>query len=489
MLRVDDAEADGFLPIDASGYGPGHFSPVAPILARSPAPKREAEKKGTVFGSVVNLCATAMGAGVLSLPHAFAQMGALLGIMTVYIIAFFSDMSLVFLSRCSQCSDRHSFEGVATHYLGARGAKILNAALVVLLFGGSTLMMIVIMDLLPRVVQGAVGGVCTNPDPDAAANWSPPVDGDCWFGSRLFVGMVAVAAVFPLNLVKDLRALKYTSACAVFCLGYFVSCLVAKMAKQGHLYRPPDSDATDVVLVNSKYTILIALPIVLSAYLCQFNIFKIEAELRSSDKHKINRVIHIAMLGIAATVYAFGGLLGYFLFGANVRNDLLKEFKNDDVVMQVARGAIGLTNMLKIPLLMMPFREAINAAIIIPLCRDFCSDSFLRKKPVVAAETLAIMAVLFLAAYFLESISKDLALLGCTAGTTICFILPSIIYLRCLDDADRAKVSPSTLQAWSWGSVGGRRIDRIIAYAMLYGGVLMSVSSMITTLVHWNDMQ
>ena len=73
VLRVDDAEADGFLPIDASGYGPGHFSPVAPLLARSPAPKREAEKKGTVFGSVVNLCATAMGAGVLSLPHAFAQ--------------------------------------------------------------------------------------------------------------------------------------------------------------------------------------------------------------------------------------------------------------------------------------------------------------------------------------------------------------------------------------------------------------------------------
>ena len=67
------------------------------------------------------------------------------------------------------------------------------------------------------------------------------------------------------------------------------------------------------------------------------------------------------------------------------------------------------------------------------------------------------MAVLFIAAYYLESISKDLALLGCTAGTTICFILPSIIYLRCLDDADRAKVSPSTLRAWSWGSVCGRR--------------------------------
>ena len=119
----------------------------------------------------------------------------------------------------------------------------------------------------------------------------------------------------------------------------------------------------------------------------------------------------------------------------------------------------------------------------------FCSDSFLKEKPVVAAETLLIMAVLFIAAYYLESISKDLALLGCTAGTTICFILPSIIYLRCLDDADRAKVSPSTLRAWSWGSVCGRRIDRLIAYAMLWGGVLLSFASMITTLVHWNDMQ
>ena len=37
--------------------------------------------KASIFASVVNLCATAMGAGVLSLGHGFANTGWLLGIL------------------------------------------------------------------------------------------------------------------------------------------------------------------------------------------------------------------------------------------------------------------------------------------------------------------------------------------------------------------------------------------------------------------------
>ena len=39
----------------------------------------EGARSGTVASSVVNLCATAMGAGVLSLPKAFSNAGMLLG--------------------------------------------------------------------------------------------------------------------------------------------------------------------------------------------------------------------------------------------------------------------------------------------------------------------------------------------------------------------------------------------------------------------------
>lgn len=45
--------------------------------------QEEEEKQGTVMSSVVNLCATAMGAGVLSLPHAFAQCGIALALVMV----------------------------------------------------------------------------------------------------------------------------------------------------------------------------------------------------------------------------------------------------------------------------------------------------------------------------------------------------------------------------------------------------------------------
>ena len=83
-----------------------------------------------------------------------------------------------------------------------------------------------------------------------------------------------------------------------------------------------------------------------------------------------------------------------------------------------------------------------------------------------------------------------LALLGCTAGTMICFILPSVIYLRCLDAQQEAKVSQHTLAQWQWARVlGGRRLDRVVAYTMLWGGVLLSLASLIATLALWNDIQ
>lgn len=56
-----------------------------PELVRASLQKESVidEKQGSVASSVVNLCATAMGAGVLSLPHAFAQCGIVLGVLMV----------------------------------------------------------------------------------------------------------------------------------------------------------------------------------------------------------------------------------------------------------------------------------------------------------------------------------------------------------------------------------------------------------------------
>lgn len=81
------------------------------------------------------------------------------------------------------------------------------------------------------------------------------------------------------------------------------------MALQWNKTKAEDVCPSNVVpvvgMTGSAHTVeelFLAIPIMISAFLCQFNIFKIDIELRDEDRPKMNRVIHIAIVGIAATV-------------------------------------------------------------------------------------------------------------------------------------------------------------------------------------------
>lgn len=75
-----------------------------------------------------------------------------------------------------------------------------------LLFGATILIQIVIMDLVPNVVQevGGCSAVCANSTIMIEANCFS----SCWWATRLVVGALVVALVFPLCLVKNISALR-----------------------------------------------------------------------------------------------------------------------------------------------------------------------------------------------------------------------------------------------------------------------------------------
>ena len=435
---------------------------LTPKTPRSPIGLRRS-KNSSIFASVVNLCATAMGAGVLSLGHGFANTGWLLGITCLFLFAVCSDLSLLFIVRSGRACGRHTLAGVAKHYLGSAGMWTANFSLVILLFFALVLVEIVAMDLLPPVIQSIAG---VSGDVGARADEMPI------YASRLVVGVVAVSAVFPLNLLKSLRSLKYTSTAAILFLGYFVSLLTVRFAQKLNGYgamgcageavkdtvcgalcgdtfeetmgaaachfpwnnAPMNTTCTvysPLIAANTgaPERIFLSLPLMISAFLCQFNILQIDHELDAANKPKIDRIIHIAILGICCTTYIIGGFLGYALEGNCVANDVLKDFSGDDFF-TAARFCIGLTNLFKIPLLLVPLRTVTNETL--------CALTAGRwpEKPAQASlfiETVVIYLVCFVTAYELGSISKDLDLLGSTVGIVVVFVIPALLYIKMLD--------------------------------------------------------
>ena len=619
-----------------SGPNPQWASPLSPVVIGSPTPwatasgggigavgavgggtggttkkSRRVREKGsgggggsTLFASVVNICATAMGAGILSLPRAMAKCGVVLGVGLVFLFAGLADLSLVLLLDCSHASGRRSFETVAQHYVGRIGRMTVKMALVVFLFGAIVLMMIVVADLFTPVVLQAAGGISPaparpasvntphqhypgglggpegsgggqqhtgnygavggdgggmdgrqslawsslslspapssssssassassfSPAPAPAANWHQPETHDQWYLSRVFVSGAGVIAVFPLTLVSKLSMLKYTSALALVFLAYLMIMIIVRFSQHvagaggaggaaTATHSPYPAINPSVQLARPSLEVGLAVPLFISSFACQFNIFKIEHELRPDLKPRIGTAVHIAIIGVAACTFSLGGALGYLLFGADVKNDLLEEWSGDNA-MTAARVAVGLTNLLKIPLLVLPLRDAIDdlrhcpcfnrkkrkkksdagrsggggggggaeegealqphgeAADSMPTssneddddhhhhhnnnnepndhgsaCAGLVADAAgsagtagtagaptvakgtTRTSPAFAAfivfvETIVIVGVCFVCAFKLGSISKDLDLLGSTAGAAVCLILPATFFL------------------------------------------------------------
>lgn len=155
LLSYAGDESPGPSHIDTVTNSPAgqRFAPVSPVATKSPIKKPSSKKQGSVISSITNLCATAMGAGVLSLPHVLANCGAALGVVLIYFTAVAADISCLMLVKCSRACHHYSMENVAKHYLGPAGYWFVNVCLVVLLYGALVLVEIVVMDLIPPVVQ------------------------------------------------------------------------------------------------------------------------------------------------------------------------------------------------------------------------------------------------------------------------------------------------------------------------------------------------
>jgi len=315
----------------------------------------------------------------------------------------------------------------------------------------------------------------------------------------VWIGLYAMALMFPLSVQDSITALRYTSFVGLSCIFYFWASLTYHFLMNPHV-------ASGVVAVRPVTPWFQGIPVMFSAYVCQFNIFKIDRELKPEAKAKIGQVIRIAIPGIATSAYITGGLIGYCMFGAAVKNDLLEEF-NHDVSMTVARLMLAACNMFKIPLMIIPMRTSIAEALKLP---ESVTKSLWGRVLMCAS----INAIVYIVAYNLESLSKALGLLGCTAGVLIAFIMPGLLRLKYLQMTggraipltvvstcniamgDIMMTSPRGMDNGSFISGAGEVSEpsrlqdfraRAAPFALISVATVAGVLSLVDIIAHWHD--
>ncbi|CAK8561692.1 unnamed protein product [Lathyrus sativus] len=370
-------------------------------------------------GSVFNLSTTIIGAGIMALPAAMKVLGLTIGIVSIIFLAFLAHTSLEILMRFSRVAKAQSYGDVMGGAFGSAGRLVFQIAVLLNNFGILVVYTIIIGDVLSGTSSSGTHHF------GVLEGWF----GEHWSTGRTFVLFVTTLVVFaPLGFFKRIDSLKYTSGLAVVLAIVFLvitaGITVFKLFN-GSIESP--RLLPNVTDMSSIWNLFTAAPVLVTAFVCHYNVHTIDNEL--GDSSSIQPVIS-ASLVLCSSIYILTALFGFLLFGESTLDDVLANFDTDlgvpysHVLNDIVRISYALHLMLVFPVIFFSLRFNLDD-LVFPTAEslelDNCRFSLI---------TTGLISLLYVAANFVPSIWDVFQFTGATATVCLGFIFPAAIALR-----------------------------------------------------------
>ncbi|KAL5582051.1 hypothetical protein UlMin_014493 [Ulmus minor] len=376
--------------------------------------------KGASFhGSVFNLSCTVIGSGIMSLPATLQVLGLVPGVVLIIIAAFFTEASIEMLLRFSKPGSASSYGDLMGDAFGKVGKILLQLSVIINNIGCLIVYMIIIEDVLSGTTSSGVrhAGVLEE--------WF----GEHWWTGRAFVLIVLTVAIpVPLICYKRIDSLRFTSAISITLAIVFLLVLIGITVYKlimGSIEMP--TWFPNITSWTSFFNLFTAVPVVVFAYVCHYNVHPIENELK--DSQQMRGVVQ-ASVALCATVYVMTGLSGFLLFGDSTLSDLLSNFDSNlgipysslfnDLVRLSYAGHIVLVY----PIVFFPLRLDLDN-LVFPSAAPLASDT-----KIFVLISSGIIGISLLGAIFIPSIWVAFEFTGATVGNLIAFIFPASITLN-----------------------------------------------------------
>ena len=428
------------------------------------------------FASVVTLCKTIIGAGLLALPFAQAQTGLLLGVVLLVAMAIVTAFVLHLFAVCvvnarAPGRDPPSFFSLAID--AGLSPVLIESCVALATFGFATSYLVVMADLAPEIVSSLAGG--HDQLPSYVGGAGAGADEARYFWISVLGGAVGL----PLMMLRQLDMLKFSSVIGNIGIIYVVvvTTLIALGvlpdggedggSGSGSLVLPqegaaPAPAAAPAVAVCRSWSgcaklgfagnvpdALSVLSIYVFAFACTQSIPPIMAEMQGATLPRVNGVIAVSLF-FCTSVFAICGIAGYYTYGSTVNADLLKCFPKN-AVSTVARVGILLSVTGSYPIFMYIVRKSVCKMVygLEPNALPF--HKFL-------IVTLSIFGPSYTIAMVVKNLDTILGFVGSTVGMLVGFTIPGFIFTR-LESKQRQLMS---LQGSLQGSLlanspGGRR--------------------------------
>ncbi|KAH0856076.1 hypothetical protein HID58_084337, partial [Brassica napus] len=387
---------------------------AAPLLPTTQGDEEVAhdEFNGASFsGAVFNLATTIIGAGIMALPATMKILGLVLGITMIVVMAFLSDASIEFLLRFSKVKKSRSYGGLMGDSFGKPGKVLLQVAVLVNNIGVLIVYMIIIEDGIHH--YGVLEG------------WF----GHHWWNGRLAILIITTLAVFaPLACFKRIDSLRFTSALSVALAVVFLiitaGISIMKFINGGVAMPRLFPDVSDLTSFLNLFTVV---PVLVTAFICHYNVHSIQNEL--DDETQIKPVVRSALV-LCSSVYIMISIFGFLLFGDDTLDDVLSNFDTDlgiplgSVLNDAVRVSYALHLMLVFPIVFYPLRINIDG-LLFPSAPSLTSSNVR-----FGCLSAGLISVIFLGANCIPSIWDAFQFTGATAAVCLGFIFPASIILK-----------------------------------------------------------
>jgi amino acid permease len=234
--------------------------------------------------------------------------------------------------------------------------------------------------------------------------------------TKKIIQAAMIVSLAPLCLMKEMSGTKIANLVGLTCLLYivittFVYCDLQEMS-------------SDLLYMDNFLTAIGSFPTFIFAFSCQMNVFQIANELKNPTVKRMN-IISLSSTLTGLMIYIPIMILPFLTFGSQIKPNFLTNLGPDKIAVQIAYVLAAISVSISYVLQVHPLRRSILSLYYGASCPSKSEEK--RNRYIVVS---IILMVTFGIAVGLDKIDVVTNFTGLLGGNTMCFLMPSILYLR-----------------------------------------------------------
>lgn len=351
------------------------------------------------FATIMNLLNSLLGAGILSVPSSFANVGLIPSIILLIIIALLSLIATYMIMKLQLETKSPGYDELTFQVMGNIGQKILSILTLIFLMAALLAYLILAGDMIISWFELA------------------HIDLNKLWPRAAMILIYSLCIPVALSIPRSIKVLSYISTATFAFITLFAISMIVKAITDF----PKIGVSHHVSYAKFDITVFSAL----SIYGLAFSLPIVTCTIVNNYNHNVRKRTIVA---IAASILCFiliivPSVIGYLMFGSETDGNILKNFPDDDVLMLIVRIGFFFVVSFSYPCITQPVMASwgqllfkANDQITLPTKQRIVVELCANVIPVVVA-------------MFLPEAKPILSVGGAIGGCVVDFVFPPLLWI------------------------------------------------------------